>query len=74
MPWKQKKKVKATDEELEIEMITRVKVIYEDTKAVKGIAPEYKGGNIPNDHQSKCPRCMLGRFSHICKYREINNH
>ena len=46
MPWKQKKKVQAVDEEREIEMITRVKVIYEDTKAVKGIAPEYKWGEI----------------------------
>ena len=42
MPRKHKKKVQTTDEEPKIEIITRVKVIYEDTKAVTGIEPEYK--------------------------------
>ena len=42
MPRKQKKKEQATEEELEVEIITRVEVIYEDTKAIIGIDPEYK--------------------------------
>ena len=46
MPRKQKKKVQAADEEPEIEIITRVEVIYEDTKVVMGIEPEYKWGEI----------------------------
>ena len=46
MPWKQKKKVQEADEEPEIEIITRVEVIYEDTKVVTGIEPEYKWGEI----------------------------
>ena len=46
MPKKGKKKVQAADEEPEIEIITRVEVIYEDTKAVTCIEPEYKWGEI----------------------------
>ena len=46
MPQKQKKKTQAVDEEPEIEIITRVEVIYEDTKAVMDIEPEYKWGGI----------------------------
>ena len=46
MPRKQKKKVQAADEELEIEIIIWVEVIYEDTKAIMGIEPEYKWGEI----------------------------
>ena len=47
MPWKQNKKVQVADEEPKIEIITQVElVIYEDTKAVTGIEPEYKRGGI----------------------------
>ena len=46
MPWKQKKKAQAAKEEPEVEIITRVEVIYEDTKAITGIEPEYKWGDI----------------------------
>ena len=42
MPGKQKKKEQTADEEPEVEIITRVKVIYEDTKAITSIDPEYK--------------------------------
>ena len=38
--------MQTTDEDLEIEIITRVEVIYEDTKAITGIEPEYKWGEI----------------------------
>ena len=46
MPQKQKKKAQTTNEELEIEIITRVKIIYEDTKAITGLDLEYKWGEI----------------------------
>ena len=46
MPQKQKKKVQITDEEPEVEIITQVEVIYEDTKAITGVDPEYKWGGI----------------------------
>ena len=46
MPQKQKKKAQATEEESEVEIITRVKVIYEDTKSITGIDPKYKWGEI----------------------------
>ena len=46
MPRKQKKKAQAIEEEPEEEIITRVQVIYEDTKAITGIDPEYKWGEI----------------------------
>ena len=46
VPRKQKKKAQATEEEPEVEIITRVKVIYEDTKSITGIDPEYKWREI----------------------------
>ena len=46
MPRKGKKKMKAEEEDPEIEIIMRVEVIYEDTKSVTGIEPDYKWGGI----------------------------
>ena len=43
---KTKKKAQTTNEEPEVEIITRVEVIYEDTKAITRIDPEYKWGEI----------------------------
>ena len=40
MPRKQKKKSQVDEEEPEVEVITRVEVIYEDTKATIGVEPE----------------------------------
>ena len=42
MPRKQKKKAQAAEEEPEVEVITRVEVIYENTKANTRVEPEYK--------------------------------
>ena len=41
---KQKKKEQTANEEPEVEIITRVKVMYEDTKAITDVDPEYKWG------------------------------
>ena len=38
--------MQAADEEPEIEIITRVEVIYEDTKVVTGVEPGNKWGEI----------------------------
>ena len=46
MPRKQKKKAQATEEEPEVEIVTKVDVIYEDTKATTGVEPEYKWGEV----------------------------
>ena len=46
MPWKQKKKAQAVEEEPEVEVITKVEVIYEDTKSITGVEPEYKWGEV----------------------------
>ena len=46
MPQKHKKKVQATNKEPKIAIITRVEVIYEDTKVVTGVETEYKWGKI----------------------------
>ena len=46
MPRKQKKKAQATEEELEVEKVTKVEVIYEDTKSLTGVEPEYKLGEV----------------------------
>ena len=44
MPRKRKKKVQAVEDDPEVEVITRVEIIYEDTKASTGIEPEYRWG------------------------------
>ena len=41
-----KKKVQATDKDPEIDIIMWVEVIYEYTKDIMGIEPEYKWGEI----------------------------
>ena len=46
MPWKQKKKAQAAEEEPEVEIITIIEVIYEDTKSIIGIEPENKWGEV----------------------------
>ena len=42
MPRKQKKKSQVAEEEPEVEVITKVELIYEDTKATTGVEPEYE--------------------------------
>ena len=46
MSRKQKKKDQAAEEEPEVEVITKVEVIYEDTKAITRVEPEYKWGEV----------------------------
>ena len=46
MPRKQKKKAQAAKKELELEIITRIEVIYEDTKEITGVDPKYKWGEV----------------------------
>ena len=46
MPRKQKKKSQVVEEEPEVEVITKVEFIYEDTKATTGVEPEYKWGEV----------------------------
>ena len=46
MPRKQKKKSQVAEEEPEVEVITKVEVIYEDTKAIIGVEPKYKWGEV----------------------------
>ena len=44
MPRKGKKKVQAMEDDPEVEVITRVEIIYEYTKASTSIEPEYIWG------------------------------
>ena len=46
MPQKGKKKAQATEDDPEVEVITRVEIIYEYTKVVTGSDPEYIWGQI----------------------------
>ena len=46
MPQKRKKKVQATEDDPEVEVITRVEIIYKDTKASTHIEPESRWGHI----------------------------
>ena len=49
----QKKKAHVVEEEPEVEVITKVECIYEDTRCTTGVEPEYKWGEIyrPISHQ-----------------------
>ena len=46
MSRKQKKKAQAAEEEPKVDVITIGEVIYEDTKAITGVEPEYKWGEV----------------------------
>ena len=46
MPKRQKKKAQVAEEEPEVEIITKVEFIYEDTKATNGVELDYKWGEI----------------------------
>ena len=46
MTRKHKKKAQAAKEEPEADIVTKVGVIYEDTKAITGVEPEYKWGEV----------------------------
>ena len=46
MSKRQKKKAPAVEEEPDVEVITRVEYIYEDTKCIVGVEPEYQWRDI----------------------------
>ena len=46
MPKRQKKKDQVAEEEPEVEVIIRLEIIYEDTKATIGVEPDYKWREI----------------------------
>ena len=46
MSKRQKKKAPVVEGELEVEIITKVEYIYEDTKSTIGVEPNYKSGEI----------------------------
>ena len=46
MSKRQKKKAPVVKEDPEIEVITKTKYIYEDTKCITGVEPEYQWGDI----------------------------
>ena len=46
MPRKHKKKAQVAEEDPEVEVITKVEFIYEDTKATTGVEPVYKWEEI----------------------------
>ena len=41
MSKRQKKKAPVVEEELEVETVTKMEYIYEDTKCISGIEPKY---------------------------------
>ena len=46
MSKRQKKKAPTVEEDPDVEVITRVEYIYEDTKCIIGVEPEYQWGEI----------------------------
>ena len=42
----QKKKVPVVEEDPDMEVITKTKYIYEETKCITGVEPEYQWGDI----------------------------
>ena len=46
MSKRQKKKAPVVKEELEVEVVTKTEYVYEDTKCISGVEPEYQWGEI----------------------------
>ena len=46
MSKRQKKKAPVVEEEPEVEVVTKTEYIYEDTKCISGVEPEYQWGGI----------------------------
>ena len=46
MSQKEKKKAQVAEEKREVEIITRIEVIYEDTKSIIGVELKYKWGEV----------------------------
>ena len=46
MSKRKKKKAHVVEEEPKIEVVTKTEYIYEDTKCISGIKPEYKWGEV----------------------------
>ena len=73
MSKRQKKKAPIAEGEPEVEIITKVEYIYEDTKATTGVEPDYKWGeiykmianqNVPD----------VSRANYLCKHQEIGSY
>ena len=46
MSERQKKNAPVAEGELDVEIVTKVEYIYEDTRATTGVEPDYKWGEI----------------------------
>ena len=46
MSKRQKKKAPVVEEEPKVEVVTKIEYIYEDTKCISGVEPEYQWGEI----------------------------
>ena len=46
MPKKGKKKAQATGDDLDVEIVSKMEIIYRDTKSIAGVEPEFKWGQI----------------------------
>ena len=46
MSKRQKKKALVAEAELDVEIITKVEYLYEDTKSTTGVEPDYKWGEM----------------------------
>ena len=46
MSKRQKKKAPVVEEEPEVDVVTKTKYVYEDTKCISSIEPEYQWGEI----------------------------
>ena len=50
MPKKGKKKPQATGDDPDIDILPKMKIIYEDTKSITGVEPEFKWGEFIKDN------------------------
>ena len=46
MSKRQKKKAPVVEEEPKVEVVTKTEYVYEDTKCISGVEPEYQWGEI----------------------------
>ena len=71
MQKRQKKKAQVDEEEPEVEIITKVEFIYEDTKATTGVEPDYKWGEIFRMISNQ--NVPDARFEELTIYANIEN-
>ena len=75
MPKKGKEKTQATEGDPDVEVVSKMEIIYEDTKAITGGSTRIQMGEyLPYASRQNYPRCRFGRHTIVCKHKKIHHH